>query len=246
MDMDRRSFLKSIGLGAVALTVPKPLSVVAAKMADLERPPLHVGYAEAIPAKQCGEGGFFLLYDIGVRVERGLSASQHADYGENWSISMFLRKVGDKTRGIKYLQMPTCHMPDPTHKWTTIGDDLKRHERPAMLSSPTPYLFKPDDALEFWFSPHSARYDTEPPNHPLPKLEVVLHGVRHYKEDRKVRVPCTGVEYVGNPALLSTRSLIYWHLCEVKKVMLDRAKAIELGLVTDKEPTFYDFTTESR
>jgi len=231
VDMDRRSFLKTLGLGAVALTIPKPLDIIAAKMADLERPPLHVGYAKTMPAKDCGDRGFFLLQSIGVRVERGLSASRYCDYMENWYTSVFLHKEGDKTRGIKYLQMPTSRMPNPEKdKWTTIGEDCKPHQIPAMLSSPRAYLLKPDDVLEFWFAPHSALSPTEPPNYLLPKLDVVLYGTRHYAEP-KVYIPQDGRQYTVK-RVPRTRAIAYWHLCDVRNVMLDRARAIELGLVS--------------
>jgi len=230
VDMDRRSFLKTLGLGAVALTIPKPLDIIAAKMADLERPPLHVGYAETMPAKECGEGGFYLMRDIGVRVERGISASRYADYTENWFVSMFLRKQGDKGRGIKYLQTRTSLIPNPELKHTVFDEEGKAHKVPSYLSSPMPVMFKPDDVLEFWFAPHSALSPTEPPNYLLPKLDVVLHGTRHYAEP-KVYIPQDGREYTIK-RVPRTRAIVYWHLFDVRNIMLDRARAIELGLVS--------------
>jgi hypothetical protein len=233
MDMDRRAFLKTLGLGAVALTVPKPLGIMTAKMEDFERPPLHVGFAETRPADGCGDRGYFMLYDIGVSVEKGIDASRLADYTENWCISLFLRKRADPSRGIKYVQVGAGHFPDPQRMVKYRDEDGRPAERPDFMTAPRAYVLTPDDVLEFWFSPHSALYDTEAPNYPLPKLKVVLRGVRVYPSEQR-----TGKGYV-----LGGRQMAYWHIADVKKVLLDRARAIELGLVAKDTPEFYDFTT---
>jgi hypothetical protein len=34
--------------------------------------------------------------------------------------------------------------------------------------------------------------------------------------------------------------MTYWHMAKVESVLLDRAKAIELGLSSSKESGFYD------
>lgn len=214
MDIDRRSFLKTLGLGAVALTVPKSLSVIAAKMADLERPPLHVGYAELSPAAHCGDKGYYLFYDLGINVERGITASRFADYNENWALSLFMRKRGERGRGVQYLRTRTSYVPDPSHLLTQTDEDGKTFKVPDFLQSSKAYVLKPDDVLEFWFVPHSAMAETEPPNYPLPNLTVMLRGVMYY-----------GSEQPG-------RSTIHWHHSKVSKVLLDRVKAIELGLIS--------------
>jgi len=239
--MERREFLKILGLGGVALTLPKPLGIISAKMADLERPPLHVGYVETMPAKECGDGGYFLFYNIGVRTERGITVNRQMDYYEKWSIAMFLRKEGDRNSGVKYIKARACTIPNPEHTLQTFDEDGKWHKAPQFYSAPCPYLVKPDDVLEFWFVPANTRNPEEMPKYPLPKLEVVLCGTRHYAEP-KAAVPKTGVEYVLNPKgayLLNARKariITYWNLCEVKNVLLDRAKAIELGLCDASEP----------
>lgn len=232
MDMHRRDFLKALGLGTVALTLPQPLKIVAAKMEDLKRPPLHVGYVETMPAKPCGDGGFFVLHNIGVRVERGISPSRFADYAENWYVAMFLRKEGDRTRGIKYLQARARCMA------ILEGKGLIGEPYPArpFVRSPIAFVLKPDDVVEFWFVPTGTDGQDERPTYPLPKLQVVLHGTRHYAEP-KASLPTTGREYVTG-RVPRTRALVYWHLCDVQKVLLDRARAIELGLVSDRSMEF--------
>lgn len=46
VDFTRRSFLKGLGLGTVAvLTLPKKMDVIAATLADLKDPPVSAGYA---------------------------------------------------------------------------------------------------------------------------------------------------------------------------------------------------------
>ena len=220
MDMDRRAFLKTLGLGAVTLTVPRPLSVIAAKMADLEKPPLHVGYAELTPAAHCGDKGYYLFYDLGIMVERGITASRHRDYIENWGVSLFMRKKGDPGKGVQYLRARAAHIPDPSNMVTRTDEDGNQFQVPDFLCSRKAYVLKPDDVLEFWFVPHSAMSATEPPNYPLPGLMVFLRGVIYY-----------GANQPG-------RSTIHWQYDNVKKVLLDRAKAIELGLVS---PTVGEF-----
>lgn len=222
--MDRREFLKLIGLSGVALTLPKPLQVVAARMADLERLPLHVGYVETMPAKPCGNRGFYLLHEIGVRVERAITSQRHEDYYEKWSIAMFLRKEGDKTCGIKQLQIPAHAMPNPENKFMTFDEDGKPRFVAHFQTVPHAFMLQPDDLIEFWFVPGNARDPERMPKYPLPKLEVVLRGVRHYADPNV------------SGGLPKTRAMVFWNLCEVKKVLLDRAKAIELGLCATSEP----------
>ena len=49
MDLSRRSFLQSIGLGSVAaLTLPKPLKIIAATLRDIEGPPLMAAFGIAM------------------------------------------------------------------------------------------------------------------------------------------------------------------------------------------------------
>lgn len=45
MDLNRRTFLKSMGLGGIILTMPKPLEIIAAQMSDIEDPPIQAGFA---------------------------------------------------------------------------------------------------------------------------------------------------------------------------------------------------------
>lgn len=226
--MDRRSFLKTIGLGAVALTVPKPLSVIAAKMADLERPPLHVGYSESEPAHGCGPGGFFALHNIGVCTEPGISMARYEDYAAKWCISMFLRPggVAPVGRGIRWLTIPAYAMPNPENKVRATDEDGKEYQTCDFFKSPKALMLMPGDVTEFWFAPRNVSNPEALPLFPLPKLEVVLHGVKHCNDGPQAK-PSTGREYV-----IGTRALSYWHLGRVESVLLDRARAIELGLVS--------------
>jgi hypothetical protein len=48
MDLSRRSFLSSIGLGAISLTLPKNTSLVESIIRKVGPPPVNVGFARAI------------------------------------------------------------------------------------------------------------------------------------------------------------------------------------------------------
>jgi hypothetical protein len=190
MDMDRRSFLKTLGLVAVALSVPKPLSIVSAKMADLERPPLHVGYCEAEPAHGCGEGGYFGLYNIGVRVERGISLERYLDYDGKWCIAIFMRRAGVQGHGINWLQIPVHFMPNPENKIKAVDEDGREYETNDFLRRPHATALMNGDVLEFWVVPCDMTDPALLPRFHLPKLEVVLCGMKHYGKPRQsVYVP---------------------------------------------------------
>lgn len=70
--MDRRSFLGYLGLGGLALTVPKPLEAIVAKIGPLAVPPIHVGVATL-------RGGFH-LHGIGIAVPADARCDELADW----------------------------------------------------------------------------------------------------------------------------------------------------------------------
>lgn len=57
-DFSRRSFLKSVCLGGIALSLPKQMDIVAATMKDIEDPPIMAAYAKVA----CPES--FMVYSV--------------------------------------------------------------------------------------------------------------------------------------------------------------------------------------
>ncbi len=105
--MDRRTFLTSIGLGGLALTIPKPLSVVAAKLSDLKDPPIYAGHTSFKIDRP------FVLYDLywnyPVNYPAGIEHPSIRDYNlftHGTTVSLFSRG----TR-IMWEQLPTSHIP---------------------------------------------------------------------------------------------------------------------------------------
>src|ERR1051325_506745 len=91
--MDRRSFLKSMGLGGMSLLMPRPLEVVAARMADISGPPVHAGLC-----RFRGVDGFTFL-DVGIvlnswHVQDYLTPEQGAAPLDNWPCHVAARWRG--------------------------------------------------------------------------------------------------------------------------------------------------------
>lgn len=146
--MDRRGFLATIGLGGVALTLPKPLAI----LADIARPPLHVGRL-VIPA--LGPDEQFLLYQVSIGPKRGLPMSQVSEFFDKWVFRMVLRMPGDK--GLDLIEAPAGIMGELP--W--LG---------SLYAMPFPHLLPPGAGLECWIKPG------ETPRHPMPEVDLRLVG----------------------------------------------------------------------
>ncbi len=219
--MDRRDFLKILGLGGVALTLPRPAGIVAAKMEALAAPPLHVGRCLIGPLAD--DERTFLMDKIGVGVDHATTAERYADYREKWAVAVFRRfMVGDKVSRSTVLRVRSSFMPDPTRSRRVVyepnddveldGKETKAVEVPEFFSCHHAYRFSPGESLEFWYMPAS-RHDL--PRFPLPKLTVSLGGYMIYKRE------------LPRDAL---RTLAYHLIGDVQTMQLERGKAIEMGL----------------
>ncbi|SRR5579871_211271 len=150
--MDRRDFLKSIGLGGMALTLPKPLSVVAATMRDLTDPPIHMGLA-----RFRGLGGL-LIHDFSLSyIDPNVSRERHSDLVENWSIHLVAHDGGGGFVPILQGSVLGYIVGKPN-----IGALIDRGALPARLLAQT--------FLDIWIVPHSR------PTRSLPELTATLHG----------------------------------------------------------------------
>jgi hypothetical protein len=227
MTMDRRDFLKTLGLSSIALTLPKPLSIFAAKESDIKAPPLHVGRCEMGPLSDALRR--FTLQEIGMSVDRPLNAGRYEDYLWSWQIAFFMRRTDEPGSRVKMFQIPSSMMPDPTlafyaNSFPNLGG---RSSLPTFCVMPTPIICDEKTVLEFWWTPKDPSLL---PKHPLPKIRILLRGVMHYSRD-----PETFMFYKDG-GIMRRHSKVFWWANEARTVQLDRTRAIEMGLVPMTEP----------
>lgn len=146
-NMDRRDFLRLAGFGGGALTMPKPLEVLAAKVADLTDPPLHVGFAHFnVPLGTT-------IYEFGVEVDFFSHKKTFAEYDgdlHHWRAHMgFLNRK-------EYLPALDGAVEFYAHKVGAI--DSLMH--PLIVPEPT--------EIEIWIVP------TGHPKLPMPRMWVKL------------------------------------------------------------------------
>jgi hypothetical protein len=148
--MDRRGFLKLIGLGGTALLAPKPLGIVAARMADLTDPPLHVGLARFRGLAD------FPLYGMSLASEASdwSGVPAYFDFIQNWHVRVVVRRDGARSYA-EILHGPAADFLPP------FGVDVT----PGFL-----YGLQPSDVVEVWFSPSGK------PRFPLTPMKAILLG----------------------------------------------------------------------
>ncbi len=211
MDLTRRGFLQMVGLGGVALTIPKPLKVVAAKMADLERPPLHVGTTEIGPL----DG--FTMHRFALNIGRLTTCKDAFSFSENWIFTMTFRDQEGKLERTNFVNMPVAFAlfsPSDSglsgYKETAESTELLRFETPVGCR------FSSGEIIEAWLVPAPPGPGEEkprPPLRPMPETTLILEGVLGREGD------------------------LFLHRVQsnFSKVRLERTRAIELGLVEPEE-----------
>lgn len=204
----RRSFLKLLGIGAAGLALPKPLSIIAAKAADLEKPPLHVGYCCLDVPKRSGLG--FFLFEFGMSLPRDISRERYIDFFQKWEI----RLVHPTKNGCQdWFRSPVRHIPvEPlptldigwcaTLTWAMASKQL--------LSMPKPLHMAPGERWEFWL------LAGEQPAFVMPEVRLALSGT------------------FDDPLRSALDRRVY--MLTFKKVNVDRAQAIKMGLCDAAEP----------
>lgn len=205
--MDRRDFLKSIGLAGVALTLPKPLSVVAAKISDLKDPPIHAGYASFKIDRTFIWNDLIWHYPVGMVP----TMQDYKRFSSGTSVSVFLGRRHDETAKItSIVHVPTSHIP-------SFLEWKKGHGYGFAHGI---YL-APGEEIEIWCIPHKTPMGD--PGKLLP-IEWIIQGMSTFELD-------------PHPAGINKSRLARW--CFMRKmelVRVERARAIELGLVTPGEP----------
>lgn len=228
--MERREFLKMLGLGGIALSLPKPAGIVAARLAEITAPPLHVGRCQIGPLAD--DKRTFLMHKLSVGVQHGIQVAAYEDYCEKWDVTVFAKNMlGDRVVRNTIMRVRAYHMPDHVHRMREVflpnesegGEVYKSVMVPDYLSCPKTYRFLPGESLEFWFTPCS---HADLPRFPLPKLSVSLGGYMVYKQEPIQ----TGRDYV-----LGGRTISHHMFSDVETLQLERAKAIEMGLCLPAE-----------
>jgi hypothetical protein len=156
--MDRRTFLASMGFGGLALTVPRPLQVVAAALGDVEGPPLH--------AVMCRFRGL-----EGVAIDRLFLRRLNPAIRENALSDMMVRAV--IRRGAEsYVPLVSGDAAPHSGENLCIEDPtmfFHPYVRPAPLVSPGARLqFSKDDVVDVWLAPK------RPMSRLVPPMEALL------------------------------------------------------------------------
>lgn len=188
--MDRREFLKTLGLGGMALTLPKPLTLMAA---NIDGPPVHAGLCRFREVQGFPFEGIGVVIDHW-QVSRLLTPEQLAELLGKWTIHAGIRVTKD-------LYIPLSKQP---LKNSLFGMRCR-------VDSPSKGMtIMSAESVDVWIVPEGViRF-------PLPALTVCMYG------------PAGGfvVGSKGRPF----RSL------PLRTVRLERARAIELGLVSPADP----------
>lgn len=190
--MDRREFLKTLGLGSIALTLPKPLNIMAARMSDLTAPPVHAGLA------RFRDLAGVMVYDFGIScIDRYFAnPNRYMDFVSTWEVHLVAHENSENY--IPILKEPV--------KRLVIGN---RFEKNWLFMNQLPQRMLVPTMLDVWIVPYGK------PKYALPPVTAVkkVENQSWYKTIR--------------PRDLST---------QVRTVRLERARAIDLGLVSPSDP----------
>ena len=148
--MDRREFLKVLGLGGVALTLPKPLSI----LAGIERPPLHVGRLLFPPLAD--DVTAFEMESLSISPSPSIQVARFRDFMDKWLLRVLRH---EPAKSLDLLQVPAPYL---LHSRET------RERAPYTLGRAMRFL--PGERLDCWLKP------SEAPRYPLPEVSMILQG----------------------------------------------------------------------
>jgi hypothetical protein len=209
--MERREFLKTLGLGSIALTLPKPLGIVAARMEDLTAPPLHAGLA-----RFRGLAGVMVNdFSISCAHARWSDTPRYMDFINTWEVHLAAHENGESY--IPILKAPVKTL--LAVKKYEVGPAFD----PKSIQSRLPSRYLAPTMCDVWLVP------CEKPKYALPPITVTLHGQVATDGEPISRISPLNLFRVGHilPRDLSV---------QVRTVRLERARAIELGLVSPSDP----------
>lgn len=156
--MDRREFLKSLGLGGLALTLPKSLEVVAATVRGLEAP-IHVGFSSF-------RKGGFSVDDVGVILPRSARPDDTARL-RNWTLRVILRR----NAGQYFPIMQDAVMNRLWGPGYPSQEEIDRRSGAIMKGASLNVL--EGDTIEAWLSPEGR------PDGILPRVHIGCQARRH-------------------------------------------------------------------
>lgn len=151
--MDRRDFLKTLGLGGIALTVPKPLDLMASKLAKIDGPPVHAGLCRFRDVQGFPFEGIGVVMDHW-QVPGLFTQEQFAELKGKWTIHAGVRVTKD-------LYIPLSRQP---LKNSLFG-------MRARVESPSKgFTILSAESVDVWIVPEGIiRF-------PLPALTVCMYG----------------------------------------------------------------------
>src|SRR6185295_3550980 len=166
--MDRRSFLKTLGLGGIALTLPKPLDLMAAKLANVDGPPVHAGLCRFRDVQG------FPFEGIGIVVDRWrdshlFTTEQLSELTMKWTVHAAVRVTKDAYIQLFRLPLRNCLFGT---RWRV--DTMARN-----------FTIMSAESVDVWIAPEGIiRF-------PLPALTVCMYGPADpgpfWKPDRQGR-----------------------------------------------------------
>jgi hypothetical protein len=149
--MDRRDFLKTLGLGGIALTVPKPLDL----MANIAGPPIHAGLCRFRDVRGFPFEGIGVVMDHW-QVSGLFTQEQFAELKGKWTIHAGVRVTKD-------LYLPLSKQP---LRDSIFG--MRSHKG----STSKGFTIMSAESVDVWIVPEGIiRF-------PLPALTVCMYGSR--------------------------------------------------------------------
>lgn len=155
----RRGFMELLGLGGVALTLPKPLSI----LAPVERPPLHVG--RLVFTAPPGEPRRFLMGGFTLAPKCQVVGARMREFYDKWFVRLALRR---ERQMIDMLRCPSY-----------LAGGALTGQRRFPYTMGCLVAVAGDQPLECWLKPG------EPTRYPLPEVQMILHGQMEYLEDKR-------------------------------------------------------------
>lgn len=150
--MDRRDFLKTLGLGGIALSVPKPLDLMAAKLTNVDGPPVHAGLCRFRDVQGFPFEGIGVVIDHW-QVSRLFTPEQLGELMGKWMIHAGIRVSKD-------LYLPLSRQP---LKNSLFGTRTR-------IENPSKFTIMSAESVDVWIVPEGViRF-------PLPALTVCMYG----------------------------------------------------------------------
>lgn len=150
MVISRRGFLHALGIGGIALTLPKPLEI----LKGVDHPPVHAGRLLFPPLAD--DITAFEMFNLSICPKQRISIAAFNEFFEKWLLKVSLLKQG--------VEHDLMHTPAPlvTHAPGNYPN--------TSVSSPNSILFTPDMRMDCWLRPDGRL------KYPMPEVDMILNG----------------------------------------------------------------------